>query len=125
MILWWVRVLNDFEVQGKPFHPYRLVLTCTSVKQATGPYKENFLNFHNLTKNSLERIQGYVDIEQEPKPTKQGVPPAHWPSSGEIRVENLSARYTLDGPAVLHDLSFSIKSGERIGVGESSVFCVL
>ncbi|KAG6885715.1 hypothetical protein C0993_010888 [Termitomyces sp. T159_Od127] len=82
MILWWVRVLNDFEVQG----------------------------------NSLERIQGYVDIEQEPKSTKQGVPPAYWPSSGEIRVENLSARYALDGPTVLYDLSFHIKSGERIGV---------
>ncbi|KAG5728585.1 ATP-binding cassette transporter abc4 [Termitomyces sp. T112] len=83
MILWWVRVLNDFEVQGN---------------------------------SSLERIQGYVDIEQEPKPTKQGVPPAYWPSSGEIQVENLSARYALDGPAVLHDLSFQIKSGERVGV---------
>ncbi|KAG6919579.1 hypothetical protein DXG01_004242 [Tephrocybe rancida] len=64
MILWWVRVFNDFEVQG----------------------------------NSLERIQGYVQIEQEPKATKQGVPPAYWPSSGEIRVENLSAKYSLDGP---------------------------
>ncbi|KAG6891081.1 hypothetical protein C0995_014171 [Termitomyces sp. Mi166 len=82
MILWWVRVLNDFEVQG----------------------------------NSLERIQGYVDIEQEPKPTKQGVPPAYWPSNGEIRVENLSARYVLNGPIVLHNLSFHIKSGDRVGV---------
>lgn len=81
-ILWWIRVLNDFEVQG----------------------------------NSLERIQGYVNIEQEPKPSERGIPPAYWPASGEIRVENLSAKYSADGAKVLHDLSFHVKSGERIGV---------
>ncbi|KAK7461891.1 hypothetical protein VKT23_008323 [Stygiomarasmius scandens] len=82
LILWWVRNLNEFEVQG----------------------------------NSLERIQGYVKIEQEVKPTPEGKPPAYWPSSGELRVENLSARYSLDGPKVLQDISFEVKSGERIGI---------
>ncbi|CAE6473454.1 unnamed protein product [Rhizoctonia solani] len=81
-IIWWVRVLNDFEVQG----------------------------------NSLERIQGYVEIEQEIPPVPEKIPPAHWPSSGNIAVENLTARYSSDGPAVLHGLSFEIKSGERIGI---------
>ncbi|KLO19974.1 P-loop containing nucleoside triphosphate hydrolase protein [Schizopora paradoxa] len=82
MILWWVRILNEFEVNGK----------------------------------SLERIQGYIDIDHEPKPTPEGVPPAYWPSSGQIEVNSLSARYSKDGPRVLHDLSFQIKSGERVGV---------
>ncbi|KAJ6462020.1 hypothetical protein C8R47DRAFT_1225647 [Mycena vitilis] len=82
MILWWVRVLNDFEIQG----------------------------------NSLERIRGYLDIEQEPKPTADGVPPAYWPSSGSLAVEKLSAKYSSDGPKVLHDISFTIQSGERVGV---------
>ncbi|KAF9270617.1 hypothetical protein L218DRAFT_983085 [Marasmius fiardii PR-910] len=81
-ILWWVRQLNDFEVQGK----------------------------------SLERIQGYIKIEQEPQATLDGEPPAYWPASGELRVESLSAKYSLDGPRVLHDLSFVIRSGERVGV---------
>ncbi|KAL0957018.1 hypothetical protein HGRIS_003119 [Hohenbuehelia grisea] len=82
MILWWVRLLNNFEVE---------VI-------------------------SLERIQGYLKIEQEPKPTEEGKPPAYWPSSGELVVDNLSARYSPDGPKVLQDISFRIKSGERIGV---------
>ncbi|KAF9015463.1 ATP-binding cassette transporter [Cyathus striatus] len=82
MILWWVRVLNDFEVQG----------------------------------NSLERIKGYIDIEKELKPSMSGIPPAFWPSSGKVEVKSLSARYSLDGPKVLHDLTFNIRSGERIGV---------
>ncbi|KAL0950660.1 hypothetical protein HGRIS_007446 [Hohenbuehelia grisea] len=46
----------------------------------------------------------------------QGKPPAYWPASGDLVVENLSARYSSDGPNVLHNLSFRIKSGERIGV---------
>ncbi|KAH9929009.1 multidrug resistance-associated ABC transporter [Epithele typhae] len=66
--------------------------------------------------HSVERIRQYLEIEQEPKSTKSGVPPAYWPASGELRVENLSARYTPDGPKVLHDLSFQVKSGERIGI---------
>ncbi|KAJ7286214.1 hypothetical protein C8J57DRAFT_1446843 [Mycena rebaudengoi] len=82
MILWWVRQMNEFEVQ------------C----------------------NSLERIQGYLTIEQEPKPTTAGIPPAYWPASGKLSVEKLSARYSAEGPKVLHDISFEIKSGERIGV---------
>ncbi|KAF7339970.1 ATP-binding cassette transporter [Mycena venus] len=82
MILWWVRVLNDFEIQG----------------------------------NSLERIRGYIDIEQEPKPTSAGIPPAYWPASGKLSVEKLSAKYSADGPKVLHDISFNIQSGERVGV---------
>ncbi|KAJ7457047.1 P-loop containing nucleoside triphosphate hydrolase protein [Mycena latifolia] len=64
----------------------------------------------------LERIEAYINIEQEPKWTKSGVPPAAWPTSGELVVENLSARYSQDGPNVLHDISFTVKAGERIGV---------
>ena len=84
---------------------------------------------------SLERIHQYLEIEHEPEPTESGIPPAYWPASGDIRVEKLSARYSAvcqilcwsfmpvfdfglqDGPKVLHDLDFQIKSGEHIGIG--------
>ncbi|KAG8882435.1 hypothetical protein FRB97_008251 [Tulasnella sp. 331] len=81
-LLWWVRMLNMFEVEG----------------------------------NSLERIKGYVEIDQESRPTESGTPPAYWPASGSIRVESLSAKYSIDGPEVLRKLSFEVKSGERVGV---------
>jgi hypothetical protein len=42
----------------------------------------------------LERIQQYLVIEQEPKATPEGVPPAYWPASGELVVDNLSAKYS-------------------------------
>ncbi|KAL6299635.1 multidrug resistance-associated ABC transporter [Sparassis latifolia] len=82
MILWWVRIFNDFEVSG----------------------------------NSLERIQQYVIIEQELKASERGIPPAYWPASGDLTVENLSARYSPDGPLVLYEISFEVKSGERVGI---------
>ena len=66
--------------------------------------------------SSLERILEYGSIEQEPKPRPEGVPPAYWPASGELIVENLSAKYSADSPEVLHRLNFHIKSGERVGV---------
>ena len=66
--------------------------------------------------NSLERIQQYLSVEHEPEPTPGGVPPAYWPASGDLRVQNLSARYSDTGPNVLRELSFEIKSGERVGI---------
>ncbi|KAH0835495.1 hypothetical protein J3R83DRAFT_9163 [Lanmaoa asiatica] len=74
-----------------------------------------FLNDVEVHGN-LERVDSYIKIEQEPKPTDLGMPPAYWPASGDLRVENLSARYSPDGPEVLHGLSFHIKSGERVGI---------
>ncbi|KAI0633977.1 P-loop containing nucleoside triphosphate hydrolase protein [Trametes polyzona] len=73
-------------------------------------------NVFELNGNSLERIQQYLQIEQEPKPSPEGVPPAYWPSSGKLVVQNLSARYSPDGPDVLHDISFEVASGERVGI---------
>ncbi|KAI0260155.1 hypothetical protein BC834DRAFT_925973 [Gloeopeniophorella convolvens] len=73
-------------------------------------------NEFEVSGNSLERMKSYIDIEQEPKSTESGKPPAYWPSSGDLRVEKLCARYSPDGPEVLHNLSFHIKSGERVGI---------
>lgn len=82
---------------------------------------------------SLERIQQFTRIDQEPVHANF-IPPAYWPSSGALVVENLSARYSTvilkfhnlfafanmiikDGPLVLQGISFRIEPGERIGLG--------
>ncbi|KAF7290261.1 Multidrug resistance-associated ABC transporter protein [Mycena indigotica] len=74
------------------------------------------VNDFEVESNSLERIKGYLDIDHEKPATPSGVPPAYWPASGELVVENLSARYSEDGPNVLHNLSFRVKAGERVGI---------
>jgi len=74
------------------------------------------VNELEVSANSLERILQYLEIEHEPQPTPDGVPPAYWPASGQLKVERLSARYSADGPRVLHEVSFEVNSGERVGI---------
>jgi ABC-type multidrug transport system fused ATPase/permease subunit len=82
MIIWWVRIVNELEVQG----------------------------------NSVERVEDYLIIDQEPAATKRNQPPAAWPTSGEIILDGLSAKYALDGPTVLDNLTVTIASGEKVGI---------
>ncbi|KAJ7662622.1 hypothetical protein DFH06DRAFT_1471431 [Mycena polygramma] len=97
-ILWFVYASNEFELAGE-----------SSSSQLFPPDPR-------WTANSLERIDAYVDADKEPPATKEGKPPAYWPASGDLRVENLSARYSAHGPKVLDKVSFHIRTGERIGV---------
>jgi ABC-type multidrug transport system fused ATPase/permease subunit len=73
-------------------------------------------NMLEVEGNSLERIQAYLEIEKEPEPKEGGTPPAYWPASGDLRVKDLVARYSPDGPVVLNKVSFEIKAGERVGI---------
>ncbi|KAF8319735.1 hypothetical protein DL93DRAFT_2124628 [Clavulina sp. PMI_390] len=74
------------------------------------------LNELEVTGNSLERIEAYLDIDHEPPFVEERKPPAAWPTSGDLVIEKLGAKYSEDGPEVLHSLAFTIKSGEKVGV---------
>ncbi|GAA5888564.1 hypothetical protein JCM6882_008999 [Rhodosporidiobolus microsporus] len=71
-----------------------------------------------LSMNSLERITEYLQTPQEPKEGE--IPPANWPSSTKgralIEVQDLVMRYSPNLPPVLHDVSFKVNAGERIGI---------
>lgn len=70
--------------------------------------------------NSVERVAQYLELPQEPPAVIESKrPPAYWPStSGEsfLRVEDLTVKYADDLPAVLKNLSFTVKPKEKIGV---------
>ncbi|KAJ3716918.1 hypothetical protein C8R42DRAFT_587922 [Lentinula raphanica] len=87
-MVWWVIAINDLEAEGETHSHGR----------------------------SLERLDSYLKIDHEARVGDGSMPPAHWPSSGELRVENLHAKYSPDGPDILHGLSFRVESRERIGV---------
>ncbi|KAJ3868777.1 P-loop containing nucleoside triphosphate hydrolase protein [Lentinula novae-zelandiae] len=75
-------------------------------------------NATELEANSLERVRHYLVIEHEDEAhSERVIPPAYWPASGTLQVEGLCARYSKDGPEVLHDLTFFVRSGEHIGIG--------
>ncbi|KAF9259759.1 hypothetical protein L218DRAFT_873993 [Marasmius fiardii PR-910] len=75
-----------------------------------------------LDLNSVERVIEYLEVPQEPPAIiESNRPPAYWPSSSAkndslIRVENLSVKYAPDLPDVLHDVSFTLRAGERVGL---------
>lgn len=54
----------------------------------------------------------------EPRDAAAGIGtlPDSWPEAGKIEFRNITARYNLDGPAVLSDVTLTIAPGERVAV---------
>ncbi|THH32259.1 hypothetical protein EUX98_g1936 [Antrodiella citrinella] len=70
-----------------------------------------------LDANSVERVIEYLEVPQEAPAVTSVKPPAYWPSSnGELAVEKLVVKYAPDLPAVLHDLSFTVRPAEKLGI---------
>ncbi|PYH42284.1 P-loop containing nucleoside triphosphate hydrolase protein [Aspergillus saccharolyticus JOP 1030-1] len=71
--------------------------------------------------NAVERILEYSDLPTEntenPKATTTPPPtPSSWPSHGSVSFTHLTAGYSPDSPAVLHDINLQIHPGQRIGI---------
>ncbi|XP_067129909.1 ATP-binding cassette sub-family C member 4-like [Centruroides vittatus] len=83
--------------------------------------------------NSVKRILKYSKLKSEASyeslPEKR--PPADWPQKGEIRFDNVSLQYSKGKNMVLKNLTFRIRSGEKIGIvgrtgaGKSSIIASL
>jgi hypothetical protein len=69
-------------------------------------------DFGAVNANALERLHGYISSPQEPRATVQGKPPAHWPATGDLRVGNLTARYSAVSKPSSSSL-FSYRSSSR------------
>lgn len=73
------------------------------------------LNEQNM--NSVERIQEYIDVDQEAAArVPDAAPAANWPSQGAIEFINYGTRYRDDLEKVLNGVTFSIQPGEKVGV---------
>ncbi|CAI2162126.1 5755_t:CDS:10 [Funneliformis geosporum] len=69
-----------------------------------------------MSLNSIERINEFSEISQEPPEIIEPRPPASWPHNGAIEVENLKVRYAHDLDPVLQNVSFSVKGQEKVGI---------
>ena len=65
---------------------------------------------------SFERINEYLQNEQEDEWVKDVRPPADWPTNGEIEFIDYSTRYREDTSLVLKDLNFKVNGAEKVGV---------
>ncbi|ETN15412.1 hypothetical protein PPTG_21936 [Phytophthora nicotianae INRA-310] len=82
----------------------------------------------------FERIAHYGSLDEEgyksTPSNKDSLSPA-WPKTGNVVFENVSMRYREDLPLVLKGVSFSVASGEKVGIcgrtgsGKSSLMSVL
>lgn len=67
-----------------------------------------------LNFNAVERVIEYSNLETEDQGGENA--PAAWPTSGEIEVDDLVVSYAADLSPVLKNLTFNVKSNERVGV---------
>ncbi|GMF44120.1 unnamed protein product [Phytophthora fragariaefolia] len=82
----------------------------------------------------FEQIAHYGSLDEEGhkrEPINKDSLDAEWPKTGAIEFENVSMRYRDDLPLVLKGVSFSVNSGEKVGIcgrtgsGRSSLMSVL
>jgi ABC-type multidrug transport system fused ATPase/permease subunit len=67
--------------------------------------------------NSVERIEEYMNIEQEkPYIIENNRPNSTWPSKGEIIFDNLTLGYTENDKPIIKNLQLKINPGEKIGI---------
>ncbi|KAJ7654642.1 multidrug resistance-associated ABC transporter [Mycena polygramma] len=64
----------------------------------------------------LERVKEYSDLPQEAPEFIEPRPDPSWPQHGAIRCDNLVIRYSPELPNVLHNLTFTVNPGEKIGI---------
>ncbi|CAG9768692.1 unnamed protein product [Ceutorhynchus assimilis] len=82
------------------------------------------------TMTCVERIKEYADVVPE-RDTVTKNPPKSWPQEGNVRFDNLSLAYANGEDYVLKNLSFEVKSTEKVGIvgrtgaGKSSIIMAL
>lgn len=70
-----------------------------------------------MNMNSVERLQEYMDVDQEPPyEIEETKPPALWPQQGRIDVNNVSLRYAPHLPQVIKNVSFSVEPFNKVGI---------
>ena len=65
---------------------------------------------------SVERVLEYSKLESEAALSLVGDCEPSWPCDGRIKIKDLSVRYRNSLPLSLNSVSFSLSSGQRLGV---------
>ncbi|CCH46915.1 ATP-dependent bile acid permease [Wickerhamomyces ciferrii] len=85
-----------------------------------------------MTMNSVERLQEYLSIDEEPAEyIPENEPPTNWPSQGKLEVNDLSLRYAPTLPRVIKNVTFNVEPSNKIGIvgrtgaGKSTIITAL
>ncbi|XP_074278977.1 ABC transporter C family member 4-like [Silene latifolia] len=81
---------------------------------------------------SVERIKQFTKIPSEAAwLIKDRLPPANWPTQGNVELKDLQVRYRPNTPLVIKGITLNIRGGEKVGVvgrtgsGKSTLIQVL
>jgi len=67
--------------------------------------------------NAVERVQEYIDVEQEaPSNVPDTKPAKNWPTHGSVHFINYACRYRKDLERVLQNVTFKIDAGQKVGI---------
>ena len=66
--------------------------------------------------NAVERLENYGSLEGEAPPTTKDDPAPSWPEKGAITFKGVGMTYRPGLPKVLHDISFEVKAGQKVGI---------
>lgn len=66
--------------------------------------------------NGVERLLVYTQLPPEGSLTTADDPQASWPDHGHVKFDHVELSYRPGLPLVLHDVSFEVKPGEKIGI---------
>ncbi|MCP8717953.1 MAG: ATP-binding cassette domain-containing protein [Asgard group archaeon] len=70
-----------------------------------------------MNMNSVERLQEYLEVEQEPPAEiKETEPRASWPEAGQISVNDVSLRYAPNLPRVIKNVTFDVQPCNKVGI---------
>ena len=66
--------------------------------------------------NAVERLQHYGNLAGEAPATTRDDPEPSWPKNGTISFKGVSMAYRPGLPNVLHNISFEVNAGEKVGI---------
>jgi len=66
--------------------------------------------------NSVERMQQYINLEQEPPAVTDSDPLQPWPEHGVLEFEEVVMKYRPELEPALKGLSFKTEAREKIGI---------
>ena len=80
---------------------------------------QSFLESYMSLDRSLLSAQRFLDLEKVPQEKYNGtqeVDSAAWPQSGQVEFKDVELRYRDNTPLVLHQLSFKVEGGSKVGI---------
>ncbi|KAH7316563.1 putative ABC multidrug transporter [Stachybotrys elegans] len=128
----WLQVVLDLLVAGMAVVLVALALSFrgTTSMAAIGLAMVNLISFNlsltvlislwtelEASLGAIARLKWFVN--NTPIESKEGeteIPPSDWPRQGSVEFRNVSTSYSDNSPTVLHDVSFKVQAGQKVGI---------